>query len=125
MFGSLGGDLTHPTIGPDGAIGFNAFFGEPEAPFDGLGNFVADENGVSLIAATGTSVPGVPGAVMMDVYSAAGNLLGQWLFDAYIDGPGVIPGQNERALFLWDPDAGLSMLLRSGIQLLSCRKASW
>jgi len=114
VFGSINGGLTHPTIGPDGAIGFNAFFGPAELPYDHLGNFVADENGVSMIAATGTPVPGIAGAVLTDVYDAVGNGLGQSLFEAYFDGPGVIPEQNDEALFLWDPDAGLSMLVRRG-----------
>lgn len=115
VFATMNTDLALPTIGPDGAIGFNAWFGPAELPYDHLGNFVADENGVSMIAATGTPVPGVPGAVMTDVYGAAGNLLGQWIFNALIDGPGVI-AENSVALFLRDPDAGLSMLLRSGDQ---------
>jgi hypothetical protein len=108
------GLLTFPTIGPDGAIGFFAWFGSPESPYDALGNFVADENGIAVIGATGTPVAGVPGAAMTQVYEAVGNLLGQWAFSAWLAGPGVIENQNDFASFFWDPVAGLSMGLRRG-----------
>src|SRR5262245_22954149 len=107
VFGPIIGELTHPTIGPAGAVGFFSWFGTPELPGSGLGNFVADENGIAMIGATGTPVPGVPGAAMTQVYGAMGNVLGQWAFIALFAGSGVVEYQNDLASFFWDPVGGL------------------
>src|SRR5262245_59145310 len=114
VIGPIDGDFRHPTIGPDGTIGFFSRFGSPELSGEAFGNFVVDENGIAMIGATGMPVPGVPGAAMAQVYGAAGNVLGQWAFSAWFAGPGVVESQNDFASFLWDPVGGLSMALRTG-----------
>ena len=114
VLGAIPGFLTLPAIGAGGVVGFMGTIGDPIGFTSDTALFSIDAGGTSsLLVIPGTPVPGVPGAELTFMGNALMNAPGRFILHALFEGPGVVE-ENDYACFRWDPQGGLSMLLRAG-----------
>jgi len=71
----------------------------------------ADADSLQLIARAGDPLPQAPGFVISTVGTPQINAAGQMIFAGTIEGPGE---PSEPAIFGYDPQAGLRILIRAG-----------
>jgi hypothetical protein len=111
------GQINLPTLNPVDQFGFPSFLtGTGVTTANDTALWIGDTGGLDLIAREGSAAPGTGGAMFgsFQTTTPAMNGLGQLAFVAALTGPGVTNGANDRALYFFDPEDGLTILARSG-----------
>ena len=100
-------------INHSGRLAFRADLSGPGlTPANNSGIFTGDNaDNLRLVARTGDALPQAPGLVISTLGAPQVNAAGEILFAGTVTGTG---GENDTAIFGYDPQSGLRLLVRSG-----------
>jgi hypothetical protein len=113
--GGLHGGLFTPAIGAASEVAVTGWLIDPSEIYLDTAYFAFDAAGDrTLVAREGMPVPGVPGAAVTYLDPPFLDDAGGWSFVALFEGPDVVEGLDDGAVFAWDSEAGLAMRLRDG-----------
>jgi hypothetical protein len=112
VLGPLYGSYSSPTLGSDGSVSFFTYVFDGSVTRNAV--FTASEEETSLFVIDGSPVPGLPGVTLAFATDAFADDHGVWSFNAGLEGPGVVAGQDDVATLQWSPQDGAAMRIRAG-----------